>query len=56
MFRPGENPYNNCVVYSDYYYITPYKQYKLLDTLQYPEESKYMVKTDTKSYCIYDCK
>ena len=56
MFRPGENPYNNCVVYSDYYYITPYNQYKVLDTLQCPEESKYMVKTETKSYCIYDCK
>ena len=56
MFRPGENPYNNCVVYSYYYYITPYNQYKVLDTLQCPEESKYMVKTETKSYCIYDCK
>ena len=56
MFRPGENPYNNCVVYSDYYYITPYNQYKVLDTLLCPEESKYMVKTETKSYCIYDCK
>ena len=56
MFRPGENPYNNCVVYSDYYYITPYNQYKVLDTLQCPEESKYLVRTNQKSYCIYDCK
>ena len=56
MFRPGDNPYNNCVVYSDFYYITPYNQYKVLDTLQCPEESKYLVRTDNKSYCIYDCK
>ena len=56
MFRPGNNPYNNCVVYSDYYYITPYNQYKVLDSFQCPDQSKYMVKTKTKSYCIYDCK
>jgi hypothetical protein len=56
MFRPGDNPYNNCVVDSPFYYITPYNQYKALDTLQCPEESKYMVKNVNKSYCIYDCK
>ena len=56
MFRPGNNPYNNCVVYSDYYYITPYNQYKVLNNLQCPEESKYIVKDGNKSYCIYDCK
>ena len=56
MFRPGDNPYNNCVAYSDFYYITPYNQYKALNTLQCPEESKYLVKTEDKSYCIYDCK
>ena len=56
MFRPGDNPYNNCVVYSEYYYITPYNQYKALNTLQCPEESKYLVKDWNKSYCIYDCK
>ena len=38
MFRPGNNPKNNCVVYSEYYYITPYDQYKALDVLQCPEE------------------
>ena len=56
MFRPGHNPYNNCVVYSDFYYINPYNQYKALDTLQCPEESKYLVRDGDKSYCIYDCK
>ena len=56
MFRPGDNPHNNCVVYSDYYYINPYNQYKALNTMQCPEESKYMVKTGNKSHCIYDCK
>ena len=55
MFRPGDNPYNNCVVYSDFYYITPYNQYKALDVLQCPEESKYLVRNGNKSYCIYDC-
>jgi hypothetical protein len=56
MFRPGDNPYNNCVVYSEFYYINPYNQYKALNTLQCPEESKYLVKDGNKSYCIYDCK
>ena len=27
MFRPFNNPYNNCVVYSDYYYISSYNKY-----------------------------
>jgi len=56
MFRPGDNPFNNCVVYSEFYYITPYNQYKALNSLQCPEESKYMIKSVNKSYCIYDCK
>ena len=54
MFRPGNNPKNNCVVYSDYYYITPYDQYKALDVLQCPEESKFRIKD--KNSCIDDCK
>ena len=37
-------------------YINPYNQYKILDKLQCPEESKYLVKDKDKSYCIYDCK
>ena len=56
MFRPGDNPYNNCVVYSNFYYITPYDQYKALNTLQCPDESKYLVRNGDKNYCIYDCK
>ena len=56
MLRPGNNPYNNCVVYSDFYYISPYNQYKVLNNFQCPEESKYMVKKSNKRYCIYDCK
>ena len=56
MFRPGDNPYNNCVVYSEHYYINPYNQYKALDSLQCPEESKYVVMNGDKSFCIYDCK
>ena len=42
MFRPINNPYNNCVVYSDYhYYISSYDQFKTLDIYQCPEEAKY---------------
>ena len=53
MFRPGENPKNNCVAYSEYYYISPYGQYKPLEILQCPEESKLIVKD--KNSCIDDC-
>ena len=54
MFRPGKNPDNNCVVYSKYYYLDAYDQYKSMDNLQCIEEAKYLVKE--KNYCIYDCK
>ena len=54
MFRPGENPKNNCVVYSEYYYISPYGQYKALDVLQCPEEAKFILKE--RNSCIDDCK
>ena len=54
MFRPGNNTYNNCVVYSEFYYLTSYNQYKTLDIYQCPEESKYYI-LDKKS-CIDDCK
>ena len=44
MFRPGNNPYNNCVVYSEYYYLSAYSQYKSLNIFQCPEEAKYAIK------------
>ena len=53
MFRPGNNPYNNCVAFSEYYYISSYNQYKSLETYQCPEEAKYYIKE--KKSCIYDC-
>ena len=53
MFRPGNNPKNNCVAYSKYYYITPYEQYKPINVFQCPEEAKYMI--IEKNYCIYNC-
>ena len=53
MFRPGNNPKNNCVVYSEFYYLSSYNQYKPLDILQCPDEAKYVIK-DKKS-CIDDC-
>ena len=54
MFRPGENPHNNCVAYSEFYYINSYNQYKSLNKLNCPEEAKYLIKE--KKSCIYDCK
>ena len=57
MLRPGYNPYNNCVVYSKYYYISPYNEYKPLSNPQCPEEAKYKVIDDNnKTSCIFDCK
>mgnify|MGYP002869963290 CR=1 FL=1 len=54
MFRPGDNPKNNCVAYSEYYYLSNYDQYKGLNIFQCPEIAKYKIK-DKKS-CIDDCK
>ena len=45
MFRPGNNPYNNCVVYSEFYYLSNYNQYKSLAIYQCPEEAKYYIKS-----------
>ena len=56
MFRPFDNPKNNCVVYSEYYYISAYKEYKPLSSPQCPEEAKFTVKNgNNKTFCIYDC-
>ena len=54
MFRPDNNPHNNCVAYSEFYYMTSYNQYKGLDIYQCPEEAKYYIKE--KKSCIDDCK
>ena len=57
MFRPGENPHNNCVVYSEFYYISAFNEYKPLNSPKCPEEAKYTLKDkDNKISCIYDCK
>ena len=57
MLRPGDNPHNNCVTYSKYYYLSPYNEYKPLNNPQCPEEAKYTVKDENnKISCIYDCK
>ena len=53
MFRPGNNPYNNCVAYSEYYYISGYNQYKNLKIYQCPEDAKYYIRN--KKSCIDDC-
>ena len=44
MFRPGNNQYNNCVAYSEFYYMPANNQYKSLDIYQCPEEVKYYIK------------
>ena len=55
MLRPYNNPYNNCVVYSEYYYyISSYNQFKSLDVYQCPEEAKYYIQE--KKSCLDDCK
>ena len=58
MFRPGDNPHNNCVVYSEFYYLSPYGEYKPLNSPQCPEEAKFKINNeeDQKIACIYDCK
>ena len=33
MFRPGNNQYNNCVAYSEFYYMSAYNQYKSLQNI-----------------------
>ena len=57
MLRPADNPNNNCVVYSDFYYISAYNEYKPLNSPQCPEQAKYTIKNEqNKISCIYDCK
>ena len=34
MFRTGDNPHNNCALYSEYYYMSAYRQYKSLKIFQ----------------------
>ena len=57
MFRPGNNQKNNCVVFSEYYYLSSYGEYKPMSNPQCPEEAKYRIIDDNnKTSCIYDCK
>ena len=57
MLRPGVNPYNNCVVYSEHYYLSIYNEYKPLNNPKCPEEAKYTIKDDkNKTSCVFDCK
>ena len=57
MLRPGPNPTNNCVVYSQYYYLSAYNEYKPLDSPLCPEEAKYtIIYENNKTSCIFDCR
>ena len=58
MLRPISNPHNNCVIYADFYYLSPYNEYKPLSSPQCPEIAKYKVedKENNKTFCVYDCK
>ena len=54
MFRPNNNPFNNCIAYSEFhYYTSSYNQYKSLNIYQCLEEAKYYIKE--KKSCIDDC-
>ena len=53
MFRPGDNPKNNCVVASEFFYISPYGQYKPLIIYQCPDEAKFYLRE--KKLCLSDC-
>ena len=54
MFRPNNNPFNNCIAYPEFhYYTSSYNQYKSLNIYQCPEEAKYYIKE--KKSCIDDC-
>ena len=54
MLRPGYNPKNNCVAYTEFYYFDAYNRFKSLNALNCPEEAKYVIKE--KKSCIDDCK
>ena len=54
MFRPDHSPETNCIAKCKFYYISSYGQYKCLDILQCPEESKLLIVD--KNQCIDDCK
>ena len=54
MLRPGHNPKNNCVAYTEFYYFDAYNRFKSLNSLNCPEEAKYVIKE--KKSCIDDCK
>ena len=58
MFRPGNNPKNNCVAESDNSYIDAYGNFKNLPNSQCPDDAKYKIeyKDKNKILCIYDCK
>ena len=53
MFRPGNNTFNNCVAFSEFYYMSSYNQFKSLEVYQCPEEAKYYIKS--KKSCIDNC-
>ena len=58
MFRPGYNPYNNCIVYSQYIFQDAYGNINNLQNPQCPEEAKYKIKykKSDKILCIHNCK
>ena len=58
MFRPGDNPYNNCIGYSENIYVDSYGNIKNLPNPQCPDDAMYKIKDkdSNKVLCIYDCK
>ena len=58
MFRPGDNPHNNCIGYSENIYLNSYGNIKNLPNPQCPEDAMFKIKDkdSNKVLCIYDCK
>ena len=52
MIRPWDNPYNICVEYSEFYYISK-NIYHPLVKYECPEEAKYYLRE--KKLCIDNC-
>ena len=58
MFRPGYNPYNNCIAENSYYYLDAYGNVKNMPNSNCQEEAPYKVRNSKTNqvFCVSDCK
>ena len=58
MFRPGNNPGNNCVAENDYVYLDAYGNVKNLPNSNCREEAPYKIRDENtnKIMCVNNCK